>query len=525
MSPSVLEDSEQAVARADAFARDLERMEVLRRTELLDAGSQESLDRFARLAADLTGAPVSLVSLIDTDRQYFAGAQGIDLSQTPLEDSYCKHVIADDIQLSVEDSHRDEVLAKNGATSTLGVRAYLGSPVTAGGASLGALCVLDTQPRAWNESQRRVIHDLSLAVSTDIELRLQVAANARMAEIDPLTGLGNRRALANALERVFTEHRRVCLGMFDLNGFKVYNDSFGHPAGDHLLVRVADRLRHLCGSQGEAFRIGGDEFCVISAEREFLIATQRAIEDRGPGYSISACLGIAELPGEAGDVTSAIAVADQRMYSVKAQRQGALSYHVSEALLRALSERDRSLAGHSDNVSGLAQQTATILGVSGETLRSIELAGRLHDVGKMAISDSILAKPGPLDAEEWEQMRCHTMIGERILAGAPSMAEAATLVRSSHERFDGHGYPDGLAGDQIPLGARIIFACDALDAMTSDRAYRAALSSTEALGELIRNAGTQFDPLVVRAIQRALETTPRRRAVSEPRRGRPSASP
>jgi diguanylate cyclase (GGDEF)-like protein len=506
VSPSVLKDPEAAVARADTFAQDPQRMEVLRRTELLDAGSQETLDRFARLAADLTGAPVSLVSLIDADRQYFAGAQGLDLQQTALEASYCKHVIADDIQLSVEDSHLDEVLAKNGATSSLGVRAYLGSPVTAGGASLGALCVLDTQPRVWDERQRRVIHDLSLAVSTDIELRLQVAANARMAKVDPLTGLGNRRALAQALERVFIDHRRAFLGLFDLNGFKIYNDSFGHPAGDHLLVRVADRLRELCGSEGEAFRMGGDEFCVISADRERLIDAQRAIEDRGPGFSISACLGIAELPGDADDVTSAIAAADQRMYSGKHHRQGSVSFHVSEVLLRALSERDRSLGGHSDNVSDLAQQTAIDLGIGGEMLRSIQLAGRLHDVGKMAISDSILTKPGPLDDEEWQQMRCHTLIGERILAGAPSMAEAATLVRSSHERFDGHGYPDGLAGDEIPLGARIIFACDALDAMISDRAYRAALSASEALEELARNSGTQFDPGVIQALQRAYES-------------------
>jgi diguanylate cyclase (GGDEF)-like protein len=505
VSPSVLKDPEEAVARADAFARDPERMEVLRRTELLDAGSQQSLDRFARLAADLTGAPVSLVSLIDEDRQYFAGIQGVDIQQTPLQGSYCKHVIADDVQLSVEDSHLDAILIHNGATTDLGVRAYLGSPVTAGGASLGALCVLDTQPRVWDERQRRVIHDLSLAVSTDIELRLQVAANARMAEIDPLTGLGNRRALAMALERVFTDHRRVFLGMFDLDGFKVYNDSFGHPAGDHLLVRVADRLREEAGSQGEAFRMGGDEFCVISPDRECLIDAQRAIADRGPGFSISACLGIAEIPDEADDVTSAIAVADQRMYGGKAPRQGSLSFHVSEALLRALAERDHSLGGHSDNVSDLARQTAIALGVSGETVRSIQLAGRLHDVGKMAISDSILTKPGPLDAEEWQQMRCHTLIGERILAGTPSLAEAATLVRASHERFDGHGYPDGLAGDEIPLGARIIFACDALDAMISDRAYRAALSISEALEELDRNAGTQFDPVVIRALRRAHE--------------------
>ena len=171
-------------------------------------------------------------------------------------------------------------------------------------------------------------------------------------------------------------------------------------------------------------------------------------------------------------------------------------------LLQALAERDQGLGGHSDNVSDLVRQTAIELGADHETIRSSELAGRLHDIGKMAISDTILTKPGKLNAEEWQQMKCHTLIGERILAAAPAMAVAASLVRSSHERFDGHGYPDGLTGDQIPLGARSSFACDALDAMTSDRAYRPAMPLTQAIEELKRNAGTQFDPQVITALLR-----------------------
>lgn len=499
----MLERPAEAVARADAFASAPERLEVVRRTGVLDAGTQESLDRFARLAAELTGAPISLVTLIDADRQYFGGVHGVDLQETPLSASYCKHVIADDIQLDVEDSLRDDVLVDNDATTGMGLRAYLGSPVTAGGERLGALCLLDTQPRKWNDQQRRIIHDLSLAVSTDLELRLQLDSIARMAERDPLTGLGNRRALAVALDRVFASGRRVCLGMFDLNGFKAYNDSFGHPAGDHLLVRVADRLRDACGPTDEAFRMGGDEFCVIADDRERLLAAQQAIEDQGPGFSISACLGVAEIPDDAADVTAAIGIADQRMYKGKPSRADALGFHVSGVLLRALAARDQGLGGHSDNVSDLARLTAVELGITGEPLRSIELAGRLHDIGKVAISDSILTKPGPLDDQEWEQMRSHTMIGERILAGTPSVAEAATLVRSSHERFDGAGYPDGLAGEEIPIGARIVFACDAFDAMTSERPYRPPMSASDALEELARNAGTQFDPLVIQALSRA----------------------
>jgi diguanylate cyclase (GGDEF)-like protein len=499
---SVLPRPATAVARADAFARDPGRLEIVRRTGLLGAGLQESLQCFTRLAAELTGAPVSLVSLIDEDRQYFSGNHGLDLEQTPLEASYCKHVIADDMQLSVDDSLADEVLAANGATSSLNVRAYLGSPVAAGGARLGALCVLDTEPRAWSDQQRRIISDLSSAVATDIELRLQLHANASMANTDPLTGLGNRRALASALDGVFASQRRAFVGMIDLDGFKAFNDSFGHPAGDDLLVRIGRKLTAVCEPGDEVFRMGGDEFCMIAGQREQLLRAQQAIEDRGPGFAISSCLGVAELPQDAADVTAAIGVADQRMYVGKRSRSAPVDTAVATVLLRALAERDQSLGGHSDNVSGLARDTAIELGIAGEALRSIELAARLHDIGKMAISDAILLKSGELTAQEWDQMKCHTLIGERILAAVPSMAEAAKLVRSSHERFDGHGYPDGLAGGQIPLGARVIFACDALDAMTTNRAYRRRMTISDALAELTRNAGVQFDSDVVSALVR-----------------------
>jgi diguanylate cyclase (GGDEF)-like protein len=501
-STSNLPNPEAAVARADAFARGRSRLMVLHRTGLLDAGLQDSLQRFTRLASDLTGAPISLVSLVDADRQYFSGVHGIDLEQTPLDASYCKHVIADDIQLQVEDSLGDDVFAHNGATKRLGVRAYLGSPVAAGGERLGALCVLDTEPRVWNAQERRIIEDLSLAVATDIELRLRVDAMSQIAVTDPLTGLGNRRALAALLERVFEQQRRVSVGIFDLNGFKAYNDTFGHPAGDDLLVQLSGRLRDVCGPGDEVFRMGGDEFCMIAARRGNLRLAQRAIEARGPGFEISSCLGVVDLPREASDVTSAIILADQRMYNGKGSRSASVDSSVTQVLQQALAERDEDLGGHSDHVSQLARATALELGVDRERVRSIELAGRLHDVGKMAISEAILSKPGPLDAQEWEQMKCHTLIGERILAAAPAMSEAAALVRSSHERFDGHGYPDGLTANEIPIGARIIFACDALDAMTSDRSYRRGMPPAHALAELRRCSGTQFDPGVVEAVLR-----------------------
>ncbi|MEA2146882.1 MAG: hypothetical protein QOG59_2469, partial [Solirubrobacteraceae bacterium] len=168
-----------------------------------------------------------------------------------------------------------------------------------------------------------------------------------------------------------------------------------------------------------------------------------------------------------------------------------------DVLLKVLSERNADLRQHVDGVAGLAERTAERLGLDTAEVRRIGLAAELHDIGKTAIPDAILHKPGPLDEHEWEFMRRHTLIGERILLAAPSLAPTAGLVRSTHEWFDGGGYPDGLQGDEIPLGASIIAVCDAYDAMVSERPYCTARESGAALAELRDCAGTQFNPAVV----------------------------
>jgi two-component system cell cycle response regulator len=168
-----------------------------------------------------------------------------------------------------------------------------------------------------------------------------------------------------------------------------------------------------------------------------------------------------------------------------------------EVLLAALRERDEGLEQHLRDVADLAIAVAERLGVPAAQLDDVARAAKLHDVGKVAVPDAIVGKDGPLTAEEWEVMRRHPVIGERILGEAPGLADVARLVRASHERYDGRGYPDGLRGHEIPLGARILFVCDAYDAMTSDRPYREPMTHETALAELRANAATQFDPLVV----------------------------
>jgi HD-GYP domain-containing protein (c-di-GMP phosphodiesterase class II) len=210
------------------------------------------------------------------------------------------------------------------------------------------------------------------------------------------------------------------------------------------------------------------------------------------------------LPNDTGDVAEAMRLVDQRMYAHKGAGRASAGRQRTDVLLRVLAERDPDLGADLTAVTDLCLRTARLLNVPPEEMTALTQAASLHDVGKAAIPDAILKKPGPLSDEEMLFIRRHTIIGERILGGAPALSKAGKLVRWSHEWFDGHGYPDGLSGDEIPIGARIISVCDAYHAMISGRAYRPARSSDETLAELRRCAGTQFDAAVVDAFCAAL---------------------
>ena len=339
-------------------------------------------------------------------------------------------------------------------------------------------------------------------------LKLLVASR-REAVTDALTGLGNRRQMQGALERALAEgadSTAAVFAMFDLNGFKAYNDRFGHLAGDTLLAHLGARLRDAIGPAGRAYRPGGDEFCVLLdrdlAQRDMrMAAALAALSAEGDGFSVTASYGTVLIPSEAPTPTRALRLADDRMYAHKGVRRGASGQQMHDVLLGLLRERQPELHHHLCQVGRLATAIGRRMGMSSEQLDELRRAAELHDIGKAAIPDAILNKPGPLDEAEWTFMRRHTVVGERILALAPALAPVAALVRSSHERWDGRGYPDGLAGTAIPLGARIVFVCDAFDAMTSDRPYAPSRSADAALAELRRGAGAQFDPDVVRVFE------------------------
>jgi diguanylate cyclase (GGDEF)-like protein len=305
-----------------------------------------------------------------------------------------------------------------------------------------------------------------------------------------------------------TAQNPLAVMLFDLDGFKQYNDWHGHPAGDTLLRRLGTRLVTAAGSRAGAYRLGGDEFCVLAGggeleARRVCSAAVDALSDVDGGFEVSSSCGFVMVPHDAETTSAVLQIADERLYAEKARRRGTgLGHQATSALAQALQEREPNVGEHPRDVAELARIVAADLGLEGEELEDVVRAAELHDVGKVAVPDAILHKPGPLSEAEWGYMREHTIVGDRILSAAPALASVAKLVRSSHERYDGRGYPDGLKRDEIPLGARIVAVCDAFHAMTSERPYRPALAVAEALEELIHCAGHQFDPAVVRAFVR-----------------------
>jgi diguanylate cyclase (GGDEF)-like protein len=383
------------------------------------------------------------------------------------------------------------------------------------------------------EPQNALALILALATLTAVIVRMAVTfrenirllqSSRREALTDALTGLGNRRKLLQDLQ-VAVEHATPesprALMLFDLDGFKQYNDRFGHPLGDSLLARLGDQLAAAVGRHGTAYRLGGDEFCVIAGGTSEELQTvaelaQTALSALGEGFHITASAGSALIPQDATDMTLALHLADERLYSQKeGSRRTTVSSQTGAALLQALEEREPDLRGHVDHVAELSQTVGRTLGLTGEDLADVARAAQLHDVGKVAIPDAILQKPEPLDAEEWDFIRSHTIVGARILGAAPALETVAKIVRASHERFDGAGYPDRLAGEQIPLGARIVAACDAYNSMVSNRPYGRTMSSEEALTELRRCAGEQFDPVVVDAVCKVIRTTAAEQAIAD----------
>jgi diguanylate cyclase (GGDEF)-like protein/putative nucleotidyltransferase with HDIG domain len=352
------------------------------------------------------------------------------------------------------------------------------------------------------------------------------------ARTDPLTGLLNRRGFQEVIEGRFGS--QLALIFADLDHFKALNDRFGHHVGDDVLRRCGQLLSTSTPPGAAAARTGGEEFAIVlpgwtSAQAyelaEALRRTMREVIAPG-GRGLTLSLGVASSPEHATSLEDLMRAADKALYlgkqlgrvrsvifSAEAHaadqlRPGQAALHEQAAavlvLAEALDMRDGGTGAHSRTVGRYAELTARQLGLPEDRVERIRLAGVLHDIGKLGVSDQILRKPGPLSPLEWQEITKHPELGARILTGA-GLDDIAAWVIAHHERLDGEGYPFGVRGESIPLEARILAVTDAYEAMTSDRVYRAARSHSDAAAELTRCAGSQFDPDAVEALLAAIE--------------------
>jgi diguanylate cyclase (GGDEF)-like protein/putative nucleotidyltransferase with HDIG domain len=327
-----------------------------------------------------------------------------------------------------------------------------------------------------------------------------------------------REAAAAALRGTQRRGESAALVLVDIDGFRALNGRRGAAAGDEALAAVAQRLRELVRGGDVVGRTGADELAVVMPGANLAGARGVAerlvaiLEQMGP-VTISAGIAVDSGTGQLDGLMADAAAILERARIAGGNRVGAPgrtptvepSRGAIGALALALAERDRGTGQHAEQVVALAGAVARRLNLDAEEVERIAAAALLHDIGKVAVPDSILSKPGPLNDEEWSVMRGHSVVGEKILRAVPGLGPVARMVRHGHESWDGSGYPDGLSGHDIPLGSRIVLACDAYDAMTSSRPYRDAMPHEDAVAELQAKAGTQFDPSVVDALLGYLE--------------------
>lgn len=322
---------------------------------------------------------------------------------------------------------------------------------------------------------------------------------------DQLTELYNRRFFEEELKRLDI-HRNypLTIVMADVNGLKLVNDSFGHNFGDELLKRVAEILAESCRADDIIARLGGDEFVILLPKTDGYETEQivkriknKAIESYIGSISISVSFGWETKTDEEELISEVLKKAEDYMYKEKLFESPSMRGKTINAILSTLHEKNKREEQHSHRVSTICEELGRALGMMEGEIQELKTVGLLHDIGKIAIEENILNKPGKLDDYEWEEIKRHPEIGYRILSTVNDLSEMAEYVLAHHERWDGKGYPKGLRGEEIPLVARIIAIADTFDAITSSRSYREASSKEKAVKELEDNAGTQFEPTLV----------------------------
>lgn len=323
---------------------------------------------------------------------------------------------------------------------------------------------------------------------------------------DALTGLYNRRFLEEQMKVMDKAHYLpLAVIMGDVNGLKITNDVFGHEAGDKLLKKVADTLMENCSEGDIIARWGGDEFLILmphttrSEAEQFIERVKSSFAEKRVGsIQLSVSLGCSGKNREEESLQRALQEAEEWMYHQKLLESTSYRNSIVSTLLATLAEKSVETKAHAERLKEYCHGVGKALKMSSEELNELSLLSALHDIGEVGIHQSILLKPGVLTPEERNEMKRHSEIGYRIAQNAPELNGVAEFILSHHERWDGKGYPRKLKSKEIPIFSRVLAVADAFDAMTSDRPYRKAMPREEAVSELERNAGTQFDPEIVK---------------------------
>lgn len=373
----------------------------------------------------------------------------------------------------------------------------------------GAKVYLETLKTPYSNSDGTVLG--LIAISRDItERRKREEENLYLTYHDILTGVYNRTFFEEQRRLLDTEQQMpfsIIVG--DINGLKLINDAFGHEEGDKLLVEMAKILRACCRDKDIICRIGGDEFCILlpqtdaQSAKSIVNIIKKKCEDYSneagkETYYASISLGYATKLKVEEPFEKVFRVAEEFMYRLKLLEYKSIHSSIISSIKTTMFEKSNETEEHAERLAELSRKLGKALGLDNEELNELELLATLHDIGKIGIDDRILTKPCKLTENEWSEMKKHPEIGYRITSASPELQHISEYILSHHERWDGKGYPQGLSGKNIPLLSRILAIVDSYDAMTQDRVYRKAMTRDAAIEEIMKNAGTQFDPEIAR---------------------------